>query len=78
MAGEKYGCKERPVSRRIDLLRVRRLLAGLDEAVANDDVETARALLRETAFVLDETGIRRRTIPAESEEPPAPAKKSSR
>jgi hypothetical protein len=52
------------VSRREALLRVRELIAGLDDALARGDLETARSLLHETAVAIGDTDLRRRTIPA--------------
>jgi hypothetical protein len=71
-----------PVSNRAALVRVRKLIAGLDEAVANDDLRAARRLLGETAAAIQQTGIRRRTIPSASESVPppkdSPSKRSTR
>jgi hypothetical protein len=55
---------------------VRRLLTGLDEAVVNDDLKTARSLLLQAEIAFAETGIRKRTIPAKSDPPPPVTKRS--
>jgi hypothetical protein len=66
-----------PVSRHAALLRVRGLIAELDDALLRDDLDAARSLLREIPLAFEQTGIRRRTIPERADTsdstPPGPA-----
>jgi hypothetical protein len=63
-----------PLIRQAALLRVRMILAKIDDALAKDDLDGVSSLLREIAAALDETGVRRRIVPevADTEDAPDP------